>query len=181
MSTQAVDPVVSRAKFEREIAQFRELEGTYRKRGWLLLQANFPTAEIGFITVKMNPPMLLVTARFDFTNYDVWPISVQFIDPRTGQVLPKELMPTPMPRKLPDGSIGHAVQGFPGTPAFLCMPGVREYHDNPAHSGDSWLLHRGSGEGKLAFLCQQVSKFATDPVVGFEIVQMGFKVEEPTE
>jgi hypothetical protein len=47
---------------------------------------------------------------------------------------------------------------------FLCLPGVRQYHDNPAHTGDSWLLHRRSGEGSLHFLVEQIWKYGVNPV-----------------
>ncbi len=39
---------------------------------------------------------------------------------------------------------------------FFCIPGVREYHNHPAHTGNPWLLHRTKGEGKLAFLLDQL-------------------------
>lgn len=37
-----VDPAVSRAKFDRELAQYRALEDDYLRRGWWLLKAEFP-------------------------------------------------------------------------------------------------------------------------------------------
>ncbi|WP_306919914.1 putative metal-binding protein [Rhizobium mesoamericanum] len=49
---------------------------------------------------------------------------------------------------------------------FLCMAGVREYHDNPAHSGDPWLLHRGSGEGRLEDCRCHLRPFQNDRVRG---------------
>src|SRR5439155_19241848 len=27
---------------------------------------------------------------------------------------------------------------------FLCLRGIREYHEHPQHSGDEWLLYRNS-------------------------------------
>lgn len=39
---QVVDPEVSRAKFDREVAAYRQLEATYQKRGWLLLRGEIP-------------------------------------------------------------------------------------------------------------------------------------------
>jgi hypothetical protein len=27
---------------------------------------------------------------------------------------------------------------------FLCLRGIREYHEHPQHSGDEWLLYRES-------------------------------------
>ncbi|RUY35501.1 hypothetical protein EN981_26380, partial [Mesorhizobium sp. M7A.F.Ca.CA.001.13.2.1] len=52
---------------------------------------------------------------------------------------------------------------------FLCMAGVREYHDNPAHSGDPWLLHRGSGEGCLAFILDKIIKYGIVPIEQLQI------------
>jgi hypothetical protein len=39
---------------------------------------------------------------------------------------------------------------------FVCLPGIREYHEHPGHSGDSWLLHRGRGEGTFFFILDQL-------------------------
>jgi hypothetical protein len=39
---QSVDPVVSRSKFEREVASFREHEAMHRQRGIFLLDVTFP-------------------------------------------------------------------------------------------------------------------------------------------
>lgn len=49
-------------------------------------------------------------------------------------------------------------------PPFVCLPGVREYHDNPAHSGDPWLLHRNSGEGSLAFILDKIWQHGVRPL-----------------
>jgi hypothetical protein len=62
-------------------------------------------------------------------------------------------------------------QALPGEPAFLCLPGVREYHEHPAHSGDPWELHRASGEGKMHNILEKVWRYGTDP-----LVQIGFKI-----
>jgi hypothetical protein len=65
--------------------------------------------------------------------------------------------------------VAQMIQGFPGTPGFLCMPGTREYHDNPAHSGDSWMLHRRTGEGRLYNLLDKVSRYGTEPIIGLHV------------
>jgi hypothetical protein len=52
---------------------------------------------------------------------------------------------------------------------FICLPGIREYHDNPAHTGDSWLLHRGSGEGSLAFILNNIWKCGVEPLAMFQV------------
>jgi hypothetical protein len=52
---------------------------------------------------------------------------------------------------------------------FVCLPGVREYHDNPAHTGDSWLLHRNSGEGSLAFILEKIWAYGVEPLSMYQV------------
>ncbi len=58
---------------------------------------------------------------------------------------------------------------------FLCVAGVREYHEHPAHSGDHWLSHRTSGAGRLVRLLEVISKYGLETIHGFE-VQMTPKI-----
>ena len=58
---------------------------------------------------------------------------------------------------------------------FLCIAGVREYHEHPAHSGDHWLSHRISGAGCLVRLVHVISKYGLETIDGFE-VQMAPKI-----
>ena len=66
---------------------------------------------------------------------------------------------------------------------FLCIPGVKEYHDHPGHSGDPWELHRPAGEGRLVRLLEVISKYGLEPVQGFHVnlvPQVTFAVSEPS-
>ena len=58
---------------------------------------------------------------------------------------------------------------------FLCIAGVREYHEHPAHSGDHWELHRPFGAGRLVRLISVISKYGLETIHGFEI-QMAPKI-----
>jgi hypothetical protein len=87
-----VDPEVTRLKLERELELWRENEETYRRRGWILLGRHELEVDIGFlgrlpIGVQQIPAMT-ACVRIDFTNFDVWPPSVEFIDPLTGEHAP---------------------------------------------------------------------------------------------
>ncbi|MBY3347861.1 hypothetical protein HFO60_27250 [Rhizobium leguminosarum] len=190
--SQFVDEAVSRRKFEREVAQYRELEDSYRRRGWFLLDATFPTVLVLFVALKVTPRSLVCAVRLDFTNYDLVPPSVTFVDPSTGTVLPakslgfkmlrlnglKEASPeivTTLAQQQPL-SVQELLQAHSpdGTP-FLCLPGVREYHDHPAHTGDSWLLHRRSGEGSLHFILEKIWACGINPIRMLEYqIQMSF-------
>lgn len=183
---QVVDPEVSRAKFDREVAAYREMEATYRKRGWLLLDADFPEVFVVFAATKIRPAPIVAGAVVDFTDYDLQPPSVRFVDPFSREkIIASDLQfqmfrRQPMPGVPPEAiaammqqgalPVSHMIQanradGFP----FVCLPGVREYHDNPAHTGDSWLLHRGSGEGSLAFILEKIWVYGVDPLSAYNL------------
>ena len=151
-----VDPTVSQVKFDREVAQFRELEDHYREIGWWMLRVKFPQITVAFANPKLVPPAVIFGVDLNFENYDLWPPSVRLVNPFTRVAYTNTQLPSRMLRMVP-------TQGPPGQPTlmtiqdmlqahgpdqipFLCLPGVREYHDHPAHTGDSWLLHRTKGE-----------------------------------
>ena len=65
---------------------------------------------------------------------------------------------------------------------FLCIAGVREYHEHPAHTGDPWESHRTSGAGRLIRLVQVISKYGLETIDGFEVQfvpQIRFRVGVP--
>ena len=208
---QFADPAVSRQKFDREIAEFRSQADEYRRRGWLLAEAEFPHALVILATAKTQPISLLCGVWFDYSNYDAAPPSVRLVHPLTREPYKWSKLPTRLPRMpappaagetaqpllpgvaqaLPPGIAQALAQGVaqaqlvPPQPymqasgdddiPFLCIAGVREYHENPAHSGDHWLLHRTSGAGRLVRLVQVISKYGLETIDGFE-VQMAPKI-----
>lgn len=52
---------------------------------------------------------------------------------------------------------------------FLCVAGVREYHDHPAHSGDPWELHRTTGAGSLVRLLDLIHTYGPGAVSGWGV------------
>ena len=52
---------------------------------------------------------------------------------------------------------------------FLCHPGVREYHEHPAHDGNDWLLHRTSVEGTLDRLLQILFDRGASQLAGLQL------------
>lgn len=185
LEIQSVDPFVSRTKFERELKQYRILECHYRNKGWFLLEAEFPRICVAFVVAKLRPPPLVATVELNFTNYDLHPPSVRFVDPFSREYVKAKDLHFKMMRRLSaaDVATGTTVpaqqQQFqltnliqhhdPEEIPFLCLPGVREYHNHPAHSGDAWLLHRGSGEGSLHFILDQIWKYGVSPLQEFQV------------
>ena len=172
---QAIDPEISRKKFQHEVDQFIALTDSYRRRGIILLKDNFPEIVLSFSAVKLKPAIHSFAVLLNFENYDIEPISVRFVDPFTFELLP--VTPNPLFRKniKTDGSIeplALAQQDTTGLP-FVCIPGVREYHNHPAHSGDSWLLHRKvDGEGTLGFIIEALYRYGILAIDSFQVQAM---------
>ena len=185
---QSVDPTVSRTKFYREIAEYREAEDVYRKRGWLLIRADFPITEVVLTAPQLKPPAVVTGVRFDYTNYDARPPSVRLVDPFTGDPYRPEQLPTqlfrapPAPISFDPGGLADGMrmqlqqppqplmQSFgPDDIPFLCLAGVREYHDHPGHSGDPWELHRVDGAGRLVRLLEIIDHYGVQPLNGYSI------------
>lgn len=193
-----VDPVVSRAKFNRELEQYRQREEEYQRRGWWMLKAEFPEVFIVFVAPRVQPVMAVFGAKLDFSNYDIWAPSVQIVHPLTRLPFKKKELPTPFLRRVGEPQAvevpGHGPVNFEAQPQslmaafsddevpFVCLPGVREYHDHPAHSGDLWLSHRDRGEGTLFFLIEKLSRYGVEFLVqpNFQVnIQMaGFSQSE---
>ena len=197
---QYVDPSVSRTKFEREIDDYRALESDYRARGWFLVKAEWPVVVVVLASNQTKPPAIVAAVQFDYSNYDAEPPSVRFIDPFSGRLLPFNELPTRLPRGVPGQEMPMPVLGGPKVQVmmaqdlvqahspedipFLCVPGVKEYHDHPGHSGDPWEVHRSAGEGRLVRLLEVISKYGLEPVKGFHVnlvPQVTFSVSEPPQ
>lgn len=201
MPAQFVDPCVTRVKFDREIAEFRSLEETYRQRGWFLVYVGFPKVVVLLAAPQLRPPAIVTGVAFDYTNYDAQPPSVLLVNPFTFVPYRAKELPTNLPRSshafelavpgLPDGAQLQSVQvqalmqaHSPEDVPFLCLAGAREYHEHPGHSGDAWELHRTSGAGRLVRLLEVIHKYGVQPISGYGvqlIPQVKFQQGQPPE
>ena len=190
---QFVDPRVSRKKFDREIAEYRQIELDYRRQGWLLIRAEYPSVLVVLAAPQLRPPAIVTGVAFDYTNYDARPPSVRLVDPFTAEPYKAKDLPTHLKRSVESGSpLNPGLQLPPGAQArlviqqliqqplmqwygpddipFLCIAGVREYHDHPGHSGDAWELHRHYGAGRLVRLLGTITKYGVQPISDYQIV-----------
>lgn len=181
-----VDSKVSRRKFEREINLFRERQHEYHEQGWWLINAKFPEVFVIFATKHIQPPIVAFGVILDFTNYDLLPPSVTLVNPFTRKPYTKKELPTHLPRrkrlteieingqKQPVFSpqaqammVAHDENDIP----FLCLAGVLEYHQHPAHTDDPWLPHRNGPRGTLHSILEILFKY------GVSKIQLGANVQ----
>jgi Predicted metal binding domain len=165
-----VDPEVSRLKYECEMRRLVEQRAMLEERGIFVLgSGNYPFVDLFYAPrhpirlffpaastdAKQLPANSMAAidipslagrgfkARFNLSDYDIVAPSLEFLDPWTNQLIPYETMFRALEFEkqrgahivvLPDHPITHK--------PFLCLRGVREYHDHPQHSGDDWFLYR---------------------------------------
>lgn len=174
---QFVDPAVSRRKFDREVSAYRANERLHVVRGWWLMYADFPKLLMAFVTPKVKPATITFGALLDFTNFDVWAPSVRIVDPFTEQPYPADQLPVKFLRRPPGGDEasppGSILQYHAPALPFVCLAGVREYHEHPSHSGDHWLLLRGSPRARPFTLLEQLYTYGCEPI---DVLQIQVRV-----
>jgi hypothetical protein len=167
-----IDPEVSRRKFSRELTKLLEQRADLQARGIFLIgDPSYPIVELLFVpriplkialqappggTIVLPPGAVAMAvveipslaakafrARFDLSDYDLRAPSLQFWDHWTNEPLQYSTMFRALEFEkhrqahlvlLDDHPTFHR--------PFLCLRGVREYHEHPQHSGDDWLLYR---------------------------------------
>jgi Predicted metal binding domain len=163
---------VTGAKFDEQLERWHANAKTYARRGWLLLSTGDLSVDIGFLqNVAMGGraiPVMTACVRVDYWNFDLWPPSVTFLDPLTRQPAPP---PVRAPERISAEEVRDAlIDQHPETlQPFLCLPGIREYHSHPQHSGDDWLLHRHLREGDLAVVCERIWLRMARNVLGMSV------------
>lgn len=172
---QQADPMVSRSKFDRELSIFMQVKDYNMQRGVVLIDAEFPFIKLSFYAYRIKPLILAFAIRLDFTNYDLEPPSLRFIDFLTDYDLTYPELYIKLIRfqmvQVGDNTVCKPLQDLiqshkPKNIPFVCLPGIKEYHSHPAHSNDSWLSRKGKGEGTLGFIIDQLHKYGTEPLNG---------------
>lgn len=165
-----VDPNVSRLKYERELTRLREQQSVLHARGIFIigtpafplielavvphhsLQVAIPAPQVGQIILPQGTIMAAkisslsaraFKARFDLSDYDLRAPSLEFRDLWSDALLPYATMFRGLEFEQERRAHMVLLDGHPTTGRpFLCLRGIREYHEHPQHSGDEWLLYR---------------------------------------
>lgn len=175
-STQFVEPTVSEQLFQRELEQYYNLETQWNSKGVFLITKKYPYLEFIFAHPFIVPSPILFCVRVDFTNYNIVPPSIKFIHYCTKQPLKRKEILLNFWQTTSEGQ-QDLLQGHPDMEPFFCVRGVREYHNNPAHTGDDWLLYREKGEGTLYYLLNILHQHSTPTIIGYGI-QMNINLQQ---
>jgi hypothetical protein len=154
----------------------------------MLLRAEYPEILVVLAAPQLTPPAIITGVLFEYSNYDVRPPSVLLVNPFTSEPYQTKTLPTVLKRSVEAGAA--QIPGLmipPGAQArfvtqqplmqsygpddipFLCIAGVRQYHDHPGHSGDAWELHRKTGAGCLVRLLDVITKYGVQPISDYQV------------
>jgi hypothetical protein len=181
MAETLVDPVVTREKFKRDVDLWKG-DPNRSQRGWVLLgyDEDKLTIEIAFMAKIATSagsgflPVVACAIRLTYENYDLWPPSLTFIDAFTRE---PARPPVNAIMQLPEGPRNVLIDIHPATQRpFLCLPGIREYHSHPQHTGDDWLLHRASQEGSVSIISERIWRFMVTNIWGLQFVMQAMPV-----
>ena len=171
-SLQVCDPEVTKIKFASEVSKFKAVENIYRAKGIICSKIFFPDIYFIFAIPKLTPPLIAYSVRINFVNYDSEPPSVVFVNSFTEELVRRDQVPIAfiqVNKNNPFQPID-LLQGNGDMVPFFCIPGIREYHNHSAHSGDSWFLYRTRGEGSLLFILDQLYNYSIGISKGYQIV-----------
>jgi hypothetical protein len=143
-----IDAEVSRLKFARALAV---VDGgaadLVAGSKWEVVGRTYPIFEVVWTHPRSGRR---VGFRFFFEDWDAIAPSLELFDPASGTPLtwgqwPKNIW-----------SVGneHPLTKKP----FLCLRGIREYHDHPSHLGDSWAALRGLDSYSMIYLVYRVQQ-----------------------
>ncbi len=165
-----VDPAVSALKFARELSRLAEQRHALESRGIFVLgNPVFPIVEMLYVPrhfMRVAVPVqqsgsiivpggMMATAelpslaarafkaRFDLSDFDLRAPSLEFRDFWTNEPLSFATMFRALEYESERKQHVVLLDNHPTThKPFLCIRGIREYHEHPQHSGDEWLLYR---------------------------------------
>jgi len=205
------DPAVVHRKVSRELKDFADQIDHYRSRGIWIIEYRFPELVVAFATPRIKVfPLVPFGVILELSNYDVEPPSVRFVNPFSRVPLKRREIPTNLQRlkfhqMLPSSPVrfnpwaGQVIMDSPDymnqellqawtaddDRPFVCSQGVREYHDNPGHSADSWWFHRSKDAGSICRLLDLIGRYGTEamrePEYQFRIESRGISHELPQE
>ncbi len=123
-----VDSEVSRLKFDRELQTLGEQRRTLESRGIFVLDSTaYPFLELAFVPrhlLQVGIPAVQ-TGAIILPQGAIMAVEIPSLAARAFKARLVLLDDHPITHK-----------------PFLCIRGIREYHEHPQHSGDDWLLYR---------------------------------------
>jgi len=141
-----VDPHLSQARFDRDVAPLRRDGSSYAKTGLKMLDIAFPCLDVALQWITIGREIVVHVQADD---YDYRPVRGWWID-ASGDPLCIGMSGIPVGCGFQANANPYGEQK-----AWFCFPGWREYHDHPGHQDRPWpSLRHDRQYGILGLLMQ---------------------------
>ncbi len=122
------------------------------------------------IGIHRQVPHYLFSIRLDYSSFDATPPSLRIINPFTSELSSQvSIAPFITPSQQDSNSLiddrlktinQNILLKDNDDQLFVCLRGLREYHEHPQHNGDSWFLYRLKGKGNVLHILDQLQIYA---------------------
>lgn len=139
-----MNPTAAKALFEAAIAGFDDRH--LAARGWIVHSRAFPSLDLSFRSAERQE----LRIRVGCEDWNDTPPSVDLLSPNG------TLTGIPAQRSGSTSSIFNASSHPRTGRPFVCMVGIREYHDHPSHVRDLWTNYKSLDSYSLGGILMQL-------------------------
>ena len=143
-----MDKTVSIRKFDTEVRLLRTEAAAYASaKGWQIVAEAYPILAVVLCHSRSGRE---IEFRFTCYGWNSHAPSLSLHHPKNGEALTW----AEWPKGGWDVQSSHPLTDKP----FLCLPGIREYHNHRSHLGDSWAGYRLRGTYRLGDIVSRVQQ-----------------------
>jgi hypothetical protein len=150
-------PEISKSLFEDQVQKVLTNPELIVNRGWLVLKHSYPNLVVAMRHRKSGQ---LRVFGFKFDGWNDQPPSLTLLRCDSEEELPHSQWPKNPQGKTywhPGGWVSESGILVPSKP-FMCMIGIREYHEHQQHVKDAWKNYKNQSSYELGQLLIQVSE-----------------------
>ena len=150
-------PEISKSLFEDQVQKLVTNPELIVNRGWLVLKHSYPNLVVAMRHRKSGQLRVL---GFKFDGWNDQPPSLTLLKCDSDEELPHSQWPkNPLGKSYwhPGGWVSGSGILVPSKP-FMCMIGIREYHEHQQHVKDAWENYKNQSSYELGQLLIQVSE-----------------------
>ena len=150
-------PAISKSLYEEQVQTVLCNPDLIVGRGWLVLRHEYPHLVLAMRHRKTGQ---LRVFSFKFDGWNDQPPSLTLLKCESEEELPHSLWPKNPPGRTywhPGGWISESGILVPSKP-FMCMIGIREYHEHQQHAKDAWENYKHQSSYQLGEILIQVSE-----------------------
>jgi hypothetical protein len=150
-------PEICKSLYDSEVQKVLKNPELIVNRGWLILRYEYPTL---VFTMRHRKSCRVRVFSLNFEGWNDRPPSLTLLTCDADEELPHSQWPKNPPGRTywhPGGWTSPSGIFLPSKP-FMCMIGIREYHEHQQHVADAWENYKNQSSYELPQLLIQISE-----------------------